>query len=212
VTLPSELLLSKTKAGKIITLEGIEKSGKTTQAQMLSHYLSKEKHLNTAHFDLPDYQTDVGQIIYKYLNQAEMPSNPEVLHLLYAANRYEIRDVIKFHLNDGYVVIMNRYYQSNIVYGSVNGLEIRWLCNLDENMPPSDLTIILDLPVQITEKRGTRMSNNRLENDREFKQRVREAFLTLADKEKWKVIDAARSEEDIHKDIRGIVEGHLEFS
>jgi dTMP kinase len=212
VTLPSELLLSKTKAGKIITLEGIEKSGKTTQAQMLSHYLSKEKHLNTAHFDLPDYQTDVGQIIYKYLNQAEMPSNPEVLHLLYAANRYEIRDVVNFHLNDGYVVIMNRYYQSNIVYGSVNGLEIRWLCNLDENMPPSDLTIILDLPVQITEKRGTRISKNRFENNREFKQRVREAFLTLADKEKWKVIDAARSEEDIHKDIIGIVEGHLEFS
>ncbi len=209
---PSELLLSKEKIGKIITLEGIEKSGKTTQAQMLSHYLSKEKHLNTAHFDLPDYQTDVGQIIYKYLNQAEMPSNPEVLHLLYAANRYEIRDVINFHLNDGYVVIMNRYYQSNIVYGSVNGLEIRWLYTLDENMPRSDLTIILDVPVQITEKRGTLMAKNRFEHDRELKERVREAFLTLAEKEKWKVIDAARSKEDIHNDIIRIVESQLEVS
>ena len=209
---PSELLLSKAKVGKIITLEGIEKSGKTTQAQMLSHYLSKEKHLNTAHFDLPDYQTDVGQIIYKYLNQAEMPSNPEVLHLLYAANRYEIRDVINFHLNDGYVVIMNRYYQSNIVYGTVNDLEIRWLYTLDKNMPRSDLTIILDVPVQITEKRGTRMAKNRFEQDREFKERVREAFLTLAEKEKWKVIDAARSKEDIHNDIIRIVESHLEVS
>ncbi len=209
---PNELLLSKAKVGKIITLEGIEKSGKTTQAQMLSHYLSKEKHLNTAHFDLPDYQTDVGQIIYKYLNQAEMPSNPEVLHLLYAANRYEIRDVINFHLNDGYVVIMNRYYQSNIVYGSVNDLEIRWLYTLDKNMPRSDLTIILDVPVQITEKRGTRMDKNRFEQDREFKERVREAFLTLAEKEKWKVIDAARSKEDIHNEIIRIVESHLEVS
>lgn len=209
---PSELLLSKVKVGKIITLEGIEKSGKTTQAQMLSHYLSKEKHLNTAHFDLPDYQTDVGQIIYKYLNQAEMPSNPEVLHLLYAANRYEIRDVINFHLDDGYVVIMNRYYQSNIVYGSVNGLEIRWLYTLDKNMPRSDLTIILDAPVQITEKRGTRMAKNRFEHDREFKERVREAFLTLAEKEKWNVIDAARSKEDIHNDIIRIIESYLEVS
>jgi dTMP kinase len=212
VAFPSELLLSKAKVGKIITLEGIEKSGKTTQAQMLSHYLSKEKHLNTAHFDLPDYQTDVGQIIYKYLNQAEMPSNPEVLHLLYAANRYEIRDVINFHLNDGYVVIMNRYFQSNIVYGSVNGLEIRWLYTLDENMPRSDLTIILDVPVQITEKRDTRTAKNRFEDDREFNERVREAFLTLAEKEKWKVIDAARSKEDIHNDIIRIVESHLEVS
>jgi dTMP kinase len=212
VAFPSELLLSKAKVGKIITLEGIEKSGKTTQAQMLSHYLSKEKHLNTAHFDLPDYQTDVGQIIYKYLNQAEMPSNPEVLHLLYAANRYEIRDVINFHLNDGYVVIMNRYYQSNIVYGTVNDLEIRWLYTLDKNMPRSDLTIILDVPVQITEKRGTRMAKNRFEQDREFKERVRKAFLTLAEKEKWKVIDAARSKEDIHNDIIRIVESHLEVS
>jgi dTMP kinase len=212
VAFPSELLLSKAKVGKIITLEGIEKSGKTTQAQMLSHYLSKEKHLNTAHFDLPDYQTDVGQIIYKYLNQAEMPSNPEVLHLLYAANRYEIRDVVNFHLNDGYVVIMNRYYQSNMVYGSVNDLEIRWLYTLDRNMPRSDLTIILDVPVQITEKRGTRMDKNRFEQDREFKERVREAFLTLAEKEKWKVIDAARSKEDVHNDIIRIVESHLEVS
>jgi len=201
--------LSKTKIGKIITLEGIEKSGKTTQAQMLSHYLRKERHLNTAHFDLPDYQTDVGKLIDKYLNYAEMPANPEVLHLLYAANRYEIRDVINFHLNDGYVVIMNRYYQSNLVYGSVNGLDTEWLSILDENMPRSDLTIILDAPVQITEKRGTHVNENRFGPAKEFIEKVREAFLSLAEKEKWKVIDATRSKEDIHRDIIRIVENQF---
>lgn len=201
--------MSKTEIGKIITLEGIEKSGKTTQAQMLSHYLRKERHLNTAHFDLPDYQTDVGKLIDKYLNYAEMPANPEVLHLLYAANRYEIRDVINFHLNDGYVVIMNRYYQSNLVYGYVNGLDIEWLSILDENMPRSDLTIILDVPVQITEKRGTPENGNRFGHAKEFIEKVREAFLTLAEKEKWKVIDATRSKEDIHRDIIGIVENQF---
>ena len=201
--------MSKTNIGKIITLEGIEKSGKTTQAQMLSHYLREEKHLNTAHFDLPDYQKDVGKLIDKYLNYAEMPSNPEVLHLLYDANRYEIRDVINFHLNYGYVVIMNRYYQSSIVYGYVNGLETGWLSTLDENMPRSDLTLILDVPVQITEKRGTLMKKNRFVYDKEFIERVREAFLTLAEKEKCEVIDGAQSREDIHKDIIKIVESHF---
>jgi dTMP kinase len=201
--------LSKTKIGKIITLEGIEKSGKTTQAQMLSHYLRKERHLNTAHFDLPDYQTDVGKLIDKYLNYAEMPANPEVLHLLYAANRYEIRDVINFHLNDGYVVIMNRYYQSNLVYGYVNGLDTEWLSILDENMPRSDLTIILDAPVQITEKRATPVNENRFGPAKEFIEKVREAFLSLAEKEKWKVIDATRSKEDIHRDIIRIVENQF---
>lgn len=201
--------MSKTKIGKIITLEGIEKSGKTTQAQMLSHYLRKERHLNTAHFDLPDYQTDVGKLIDKYLNYADMPANPEVLHLLYAANRYEIRDVINFHLNDGYVVIMNRYYQSNLVYGYVNGLDIEWLSILDENMPRSDLTIILDVPVQLTEKRGTPVNENRFGHAKEFIEKVREAFLTLAEKEKWKVIDATRSKEDIHRDIIRIIEHHF---
>lgn len=201
--------MSKTNIGKIITLEGIEKSGKTTQAQMLSHYLREEKHLNTAHFDLPDYQTDVGKLIDKYLNYGEMPPNPEVLHLLYAANRYEIRDVINFHLNDGYVVIMNRYYQSNIVYGYVNGLEIGWLSTLDENMPQSDLTIILDVPTQITKKRGTLMNENRFADAKDFIEKVREAFLTLAEKKEWKVIDATRSKEDIHKDIIRIVENFI---
>ena len=138
-----------------------------------------------------------------------MPPNPEVLHLLYAANRYEIRDVINFHLNDGYIVIMNRYYQSNIVYGYVNGLEIGWLSTLDENMPQSDLTIILDVPTQITEKRGTLMNENRFANAKDFIEKVREAFLTLAEKEEWKVIDATRSKEDIHKDIIRIVENFI---
>ena len=176
---------------------------------MLSHYLRKERHLNTAHFDLPDYQTDVGKLIDKYLNYAEMPANPEVLHLLYAANRYEIRDVINFHLNDGYVVIMNRYYQSNLVYGYVNGLDIEWLSILDENMPRSDLTIILDVPVQLTEKRGTPVNENRFGHAKESIEKVREAFLTLAEKEKWKVIDATRSKEDIHRDIIRIIENQF---
>ena len=84
---------------------------------MLSHYLREEKHLNTAHFDLPDYQTDVGKLIDKYLNSAEMPPNPEVLHLLYASKQVsKIRDVINFHLNDGYVVIMKGYYTKVIWY------------------------------------------------------------------------------------------------
>jgi dTMP kinase len=194
------------KKGKIITLEGIDKSGKTTQAQMLSSYLQKEKDLRTAHFDFPDYQTDVGKLIYKYLNYSEMPPNPEVLHLLYAANRYEIRDMINFHIKEGYVVIMNRYYQSNIVYGYVNGLDIEWLSTLDKNMPRSDLTIILDVPVQVMGKRSTSTGANRFEQTKEFIEKVREIFLALAEREKWKVIDADRSKEDIHQDIIKIVE------
>jgi dTMP kinase len=194
------------KKGKIITLEGIDKSGKTTQAQMLSSYLQKEKDLHTAHFDFPDYQTDVGKLIYKYLNYSEMPPNPEVLHLLYAANRYEIRDMINFHIKEGYVVIMNRYYQSNIVYGYVNGLDIEWLSTLDKNMPRSDLTIILDVPVQVMGKRSTSTGANRFEQTKEFIEKVREIFLALAEREKWKVIDADRSKEDIHQDIIKIVE------
>jgi dTMP kinase len=194
------------KKGKIITLEGIDKSGKTTQAQMLSSYLQKEKDLRTAHFDFPDYQTDVGKLIYKYLNYSEMPPNPEVLHLLYAANRYEIRDMINFHIKEGYVVIMNRYYQSNIVYGYVNGLDIEWLSTLDKYMPRSDLTIILDVPVQVMGKRSTSTGANRFEQTKEFIEKVREIFLALAEREKWKVIDADRSKVDIHQDIIKIVE------
>jgi dTMP kinase len=194
------------KKGKIITLEGIDKSGKTTQAQMLSSYLQKEKDLRTAHFDFPDYQTDVGKLIYKYLNYSEMPPNPEVLHLLYAANRYEIRGMINFHIKEGYVVIMNRYYQSNIVYGYVNGLDIEWLSTLDKYMPRSDLTIILDVPVQVMGKRSTSTGANRFEQTKEFIEKVREIFLALAEREKWKVIDADRSKVDIHQDIIKIVE------
>ena len=96
-----------------------------------------------------------------------------------------------------------------MVYGYVNGLEIGWLSTLDENMPRSDLTIILDVPVQITEKRGTCMNEIRFAHAHDFIERVREDLLTLSGKEKWKVIDAARSKEDIHKDIIKIIENYF---
>ena len=53
------------------------------------------------------------------------------------------------------------------------------------------------------------MKKNRFVYDKEFIERVREAFLTLAEKEKWEVIDGAQSREDIHKDIIKIVESHF---
>ena len=65
------------------------------------------------------------------------------------------------------------------------------------------------MPTQITEKRGTLMNENRFANAKDFIEKVREAFLTLAEKEEWKVIDATRSKEDIHKDIIRIVENSI---
>jgi dTMP kinase len=77
---------------------------------------------------------------------------------------------------------------------------------LDKNMPRSDLTIILDVPVQVMGKRSTSTGANRFEQTKEFIERVREIFLALAEREKWKVIDADRSKVDIHQDIIKIVE------
>ena len=79
-------------------------------------------------FSFPDYSTPIGKEINKYLHgKRKFP--PQVIHCLLAANRWEKLDEIKKAQQKNSIVIMNRYRESNLVYGLVNGLKLEWLEN-----------------------------------------------------------------------------------
>ena len=102
------------------------------------------------------------------------------------------------------ILIMNRYYQSNLVYGISNGLDLRWLLNLDQGIPREDLVIILKAKPLIIQERP--VSNHDLfEKDQELLFRVHENYHELAKLFKWNEINGERSIEHVHKDVLKLV-------
>jgi len=129
------------RRGKIIVIEGIDKAGKTTQANLLLKNLKGKKYVK---FDFPDYSTPVGIEIKQFLD-GKRDYSDEVKMMLLSANRWEKKSEIESIIGKGTTIIMNRYYQSNLVYGISKGLKLKWLLALDEGLPKADLVVVIDI-------------------------------------------------------------------
>ena len=186
----------------IIALEGSDQAGKKTQTAMLSKALKAQK-IKTEVFDFPDYSTIIGKEINNYLHgKRKFP--PEIIHYLYAANRWEKVEEIKKSAAKNSILIMNRYYHSNIVYGIANGLKEKWLESLDSSVPKSDLVIVLD--VSQTESFSRKKSKrDKFEKNKLFLKKISQIYRKLAKKHKWKIIDASGTKQETHKEILKII-------
>jgi len=185
----------------IIVFEGGDQAGKKTQSTMLEKEL-KSARIKTKLFSFPDYSTPIGKEINRHLH-GKIKFPPQVIHCLLAANRWEKLDEIKKAQENNSVVIMNRYAESNLIYGLANGLKLKWLENLDAGLPKSDLVIVLDVSqkVSFTRKKSNR---DRFEKNRDFSQKISKIYRKMAKKKKWKIIDATKSKQDVHQDIMKI--------
>ena len=182
----------------IVTFEGGDQAGKKTQSALLAKRLKSLK-IKTKLFSFPDYSTPIGKEIDKYLHgKRKFP--PQTIHTLLAANRWEKVDEIKKAQEKNSVVIMNRYAESNLVYGLANGLKIPWLEGLDAGLPKSDLVIVLDVPQNESFKRK-KQNRDKFEKNAKFSQTISRTYRKLAKKKRWKIIDATQSKNDVHQDI-----------
>ena len=130
--------------GFLLAIEGVDAVGKKTQSRLLNSRF-KLKHLKIKLLAFPDYATPIGKEIKAFLaGNRNYP--PELIHILFAANRWEKRDELRRLLGEGNTAIVNRYTESNLVYGKANGLSLEWLANLENGLPRSDLVIVLDAP------------------------------------------------------------------
>jgi dTMP kinase len=190
----------------IIVIEGFDQAGKRTQSELLAGLLKGRK-LKCKIFSFPDYSTPVGKEIKYYLTgKRKFP--PQVIHCLLAANRWENLNKIQEYLSKNYILIMNRYYQSNLVYGVVNGLDLKWLSNLDAGLPKEDLVILLDVRPKDSFTRK-RIQRDKFEKDREFAQKIINNYRILAKKFGWKIINASQTQDKVHSSIKDIVLRHL---
>jgi len=182
----------------IVTFEGGDQAGKKTQSALLAKRLKSLK-IKTKLFSFPDYSTPIGKEIDKYLHgKRKFP--PQTIHTLLAANRWEKVDEIKKAQEKNSVVIMNRYAESNLVYGLANGLKLPWLEGLDAGLPKSDLVIVLDVPQNESFKRK-KQNRDKFEKNAKFSQTISRTYRKLAKKKRWKIIDATQSKSDVHQDI-----------
>jgi dTMP kinase len=155
----------------------------------------------------PDYSTRVGKLIKDYLED-KTSFNPEVRQCLYVANRWERVREIESWINDGYMVIADRYVPSGLVYGLANGLELEWMLNLEKGLPIPDLIIVVDVSVNIAFDRET--SRDVYERNKPFLTRVRQEYLRLAQKFNWVVVDGERAKHEVSNQIWEHVTGILD--
>ena len=186
----------------IIAIEGSDQAGKKTQTTMLAKSLKAEK-IKTTVFDFPDYSTIIGKEINNYL-RGKRKFPPEIIHYLYAANRWEKLEEIKKSTVTNSVLIMNRYYHSNLVYGIANGLKEKWLQKLEEGLPRADLVIVLDIS-QTKSFLRKKSKRDKFEKNKDFSKKISQTYRRLAKKHKWKLIDASGTKQETHKEILKIV-------
>ncbi len=200
----------------IIVIEGGDQAGKLTQSILLEKSLKKQK-IKTKLFHFPDYETPIGKEIRKYLDgKRKFP--PQVIHCLLAANRWEKLDTILAAEEKNSVLIMNRYYHSNLVYGLANGLKQKWLESLDEGLPKADLVILLDVTQKESFSRTPRnkiggkvMKRDKFEKNKEFSTKISNLYRTVAKKKHWKIINATKSKIEVHEEILEIFSKKLKL-
>ncbi|HZA69174.1 MAG TPA: dTMP kinase [Nitrososphaeraceae archaeon] len=185
--------------GKIIVFEGIDKAGKTTQAKLLEKKLGSK----CVRIDFPDYSTPVGNEIKQFLDgKRNYPD--EVKMTLLSANRWEKKGEIEKIVGKGTTLIMNRYCQSNLVYGISKGLKLDWLLSLDKGLPKADLVIVIDIRPKTLVSRSKNVVDT-FEKDLELIRRVKKNYRILANKFNWRIVDGEKSVDEVHSQVLKIV-------
>lgn len=184
--------------GKLIAFEGLDQSGKQTQAGLLRDALL-ERGLQVESYDFPDYATPVGREIGAALaGQRDFP--PDTMQLLYVANRCEHRPAIQRALTTGTWVVCDRFLASSVAYGEAQGLEAAWLTQIQRVLPVPDLTILLDIAPEVAAARKV-TDRDRFEQDLALLTRVRESYLRQASQPGWAIVPADRARAEVAADV-----------
>jgi len=191
-----------------ITFEGIEGSGKSTQAKLLCQWFldrGKEVVLTREPGGTPSAE-ELREFILKERDEFFPPFSE--LSLYIAARGFHTENLIKPALKEGAVVICDRFSDSTLAYqGYARGLNRRLIEEMNREATGGlkpDITFLLDLPVEVAFERIRHKRKDRLEREGlEFHKRVREGFLEIARREKERVVvvDGAKGPKEVFEDI-----------
>lgn len=190
-------------AGLLVAFEGLDQSGKQTQSELLAARL-RAAGRTVRLLSFPDYDTPIGREIGHALRGGR-EFGPDVMQLLYVANRHEWKPTIERELAQGAVIVCDRYRASSVAYGESQGLDPGWLRDIQAHLPAPDLTCLLDIPPDASVARKA-SGRDKFERDLALLARVRESYLRQATAQGWHVVDAARGREIVAADVFAAVE------
>lgn len=192
--------------GKLIVFEGLDQSGKETQAQELRERLRNQGH-RARLVSFPDYGTSIGEEIARAL-QGERDYGPEVMQLLFIANRYERKPAMEHWMEGGLILVCDRYRASSIAYGEAQGLAATWLADTQQFLPQPALTILLDISPHTALTRKA-VGRDRYERDLQLLERVRESYLRQATQPGWHVVNGEQPKPAVSEAVTQIVDEWL---
>lgn len=219
-------------SGKFIVIEGLDASGKGTQAERLVEDF-QESDGEVKYVNFPRYDTDFGSLVGKYLrgefgDREEIPV--EIRCMLYAMDRYQFKEEFNRFLEEGGVIVSDRYTQSNLGYqtadfeGGKKREMIKWIEDVERRLPQPDLVLFLDVTPEIAyglhESKDEReyiggSERDIQEKDIELQRKVYRTYDELTEeRENWIRVDCVegkeiKSIENIHNKVKKIVEDYL---
>ncbi|AEC51207.1 thymidylate kinase [Pyrococcus sp. NA2] len=200
--------------GYFIVFEGIDGSGKTTQAKLLAKWFRDNGYEVLLTKEPTD--TEFGKLIRKLVLEGSIIDGSRISYeaeaLLFAADRAEhVKKIILPALREGKIVICDRYLYSSLAYQWARGLDLEWLIKVNSFAPRADLVILLDLPItKSLERIRGRVIKTEFDKLVELQRKVRENYLKLAEMfPEIRVVDAMANIEDVHNNVVTLVKHEL---
>ncbi|KAK9117475.1 hypothetical protein Sjap_016422 [Stephania japonica] len=191
--------------GALIVLEGLDRSGKTSQCRRL-HSRLVEQGIPIELWRFPDRKTCVGQMISSYLaNKSQLDDQTVHLLLVLTVGRKGFpyfMSLMESKLKSGTTLIVDRYSYSGVAFSSAKGLDIEWCKAPERGLLAPDLVVYLDISPEKAAERGG-YGGERYEQ-LEFQREVSQQYQILRDGT-WKIIDVCLPVEDIEKQLRELV-------
>lgn len=191
----------------IILVEGLDRSGKSTQVLQLADQLTALKKPFKI-YKFPDRTTQIGTLINRYLVDRDFHLSNESIHLLFSANRWELKEEIMQSAERGITVIMDRYVYSGVAYSCAKGMDFQWCYNCDIGLPMPDVTLFL----HVNDNAGRKDFGNERYESVTFQEKVAEVFKRFYHNKEWiflnvdgKSIDEVRSE--VWSKVANLTEG-----
>ena len=190
------------KRGIFICIEGIDASGKSTQARWLVRNLRRRGF--DAIYTTEPSKGEVGSFIRRYVLQRKRRVPAVVEALLFAVDRVDhVESKIEPELESGKIVVSDRYVYSSLAYQGAAGLDVGWIEQINRMALPPGLAIYIDVPPEVVVKRMRRRRSvmETLENLR----RVREVYMQLVRKGHLVLVDGNRPASEVAQNILALV-------
>jgi len=194
-------MMNGLKRGALIVFEGCDRSGKTTQCNMLKDRLSSEG-TKVEFFKFPNRSTTIGEMIDNYLKQKN-ELDDHTIHLLFSANRWESFQKMKQILLSGTTLVVDRYAYSGIAFTAAKGLELEWCRQPDIGLIKPDKVIYMNVSSENAAGRA-QFGDERYEKQ-DFQNKVKDVFSKLEDPDYWQIVNGDFSKEEVHQQIYDIV-------